>query len=87
MHGPMKTVTVSGSFLSSILETARIGETVVDILSDSCGMLFDHVNKCRTAGGGHLLTLFISLCHWLLLLQRSYLRRRNLYHICEAQPS
>ncbi len=68
----MKTVTVSGLFLSAFWKR-HIGETVVDILSSSCEMLFDHVNKCRTAGGGHLLPLFISpLPTQLLLLQRSY---------------
>ena len=37
MHGPMNTVMISGSFSFSILETAHIGDTVVDILSNSCG--------------------------------------------------
>ena len=37
IHGPMNTVTVSGSFAFNILETAHIGETVVDRFSTSVG--------------------------------------------------
>ena len=37
IHGPINTVTVSGSIAFNILDTAHIGDTVVDILSIRVG--------------------------------------------------
>ena len=40
MQGPINTVTVSGSFAFSILDTAHIGETVVEMFPTSSGKCF-----------------------------------------------
>ena len=62
MQGPMNTVTVSGAWLFIILETAHIGDTVVDIFSSSIG-------KCclimfTNAGQQEVVIFFPSLFAW-----------------------
>ena len=52
----MNTVTISGSFAFNILETAHIGETVVDILSVSSGKCFLII---LTNAGQHDVVIFL----------------------------
>ena len=49
-------------------------------------MLLDHIYKGRTAGGRHLLSLFVGLCPLLCLISCRHIAAQSHFnHVCKAQ--